>query len=69
MKINNDKALVENIKKQLQNNEILYGKRYCPCVSSYKYSELNNEDYICPCKDFRENTPIGEECHCGLFIK
>lgn len=40
-------------------------KSYCPCVAN----SLNKPDYKCPCKDFRENTKVGESCFCGLYIK
>ena len=29
----------------------------------------NYKDYICPCKDYRDNIEKGEPCRCGLFIK
>ena len=35
---------------------------YCPCAVT------KNEDTLCPCKDFREQTEPGE-CHCGRFKK
>ena len=38
---------------------------YCPCV----YNSKGKEEYKCWCKDFRENVPVGEMCHCELFIK
>lgn len=69
MKANEDKELVTEIVAQLNKNKRLYGARYCPCVPCYKYGTQNGNDYICPCKDFRENVKPGESCHCGLFIK
>lgn len=59
-KFNDDKALVEQIKAALRING-----GYCPCVLSSR----NHSDYKCPCKDFRLSTPVGETCHCGLFVK
>ena len=35
---------------------------HCPCAA------VHNEDTICPCKDFREQTTPGL-CHCGRFEK
>ncbi len=35
---------------------------YCPC------SIDQNDDTICMCKEFREQTTEGP-CHCGLYIK
>ena len=69
MQINEDKELVNEIIKQLKENKEKYGKFYCPCVPSYKYCTQDADDYICPCKDFRTNVPIGELCHCGLYRK
>lgn len=69
MRLNDDLELVNEVKKALIENKEKYGKPYCPCVVSEKYFEENSNDYICPCKDFRENTKQGEECHCGLYIK
>lgn len=60
-----DIELKEDILNKLKENKEKYGERYCPCVNPAEY----NKDYICPCKDFRENVKGGESCHCGLFIK
>lgn len=35
---------------------------YCPCEI------YQNEDTLCPCKNFREQTEPGE-CHCGRYEK
>lgn len=69
MKLNEDRELVKEICAALRENKKLYGKPYCPCVPSYKYATQNEQDYVCPCKDFRENVDMGEMCHCGLYIK
>lgn len=70
MKINNeDPVLVAEIRDKLAKNKELYGQRFCPCVISSCYTADNCQDYVCPCKDFRENVKEGETCHCGLFIK
>lgn len=34
---------------------------YCPCAVE------QNEDTLCPCKEFREGTD--EVCHCGRYRK
>ena len=58
IKINDDKELVEEIKKQLKEND-----GYCPCVLTKTPADK------CMCKEFRKkiesNTP--GLCHCGLF--
>lgn len=48
--------------KQLGENKIKYGKRYCPC------SLEQTEEWLCPCKEFREQNYEGE-CHCGRYYK
>lgn len=35
---------------------------YCPCAI------YQNEDTLCPCKEFREQTEPGV-CHCGRYEK
>ena len=50
-------------------NLIIKGLRendgYCPCIMNSK----GKEEYRCMCEDFRKNVPVGETCHCGLYIK
>ena len=56
IKLNPDKAVVEEIKTNLQAND-----GYCPCRIT------KSQDTKCMCKEFREQT--SGECHCGLYIK
>ena len=53
---NPDKTHVEEIKKQLKEND-----NYCPCVL------IKTPDTKCMCKEFREMEK--GTCHCGLYIK
>lgn len=53
----------DKVRLGLKANTQGYGKPYCPCVPSYLYSAPNAEDYVCPCKKYREEG----ECACGLF--
>lgn len=50
-------------------NAVLQGlkdnKGYCPCI----VNSINKPEYKCPCQDFRENTKVGEFCHCQLYKK
>ena len=42
-KINNeDKELVEDIKKSLKENKKKFGKPYCPCIPEYAYTAAND---------------------------
>ena len=56
--LNTDIDLVEEIKQALKANQ-----GYCPCVIEH------TPETKCMCKDFKENVPVGETCHCGLYIK
>ena len=38
---------------------------YCPSVADSK----GKPEYKCMCQDFINNTPVGQSCHCGLYIK
>lgn len=56
IKLNPNKAVVEEIKTKLKAND-----GYCPCRIT------KSQDTKCMCKEFREQT--SGECHCGLYIK
>ena len=57
IKLNEDKELVEEIKKALKEND-----GYCPCrIEKTPYTK-------CMCKEFREQKEPGY-CHCGLYYK
>lgn len=55
-----DKELVKMIRERLKENE-----GYCPCV----FESKGKEQYKCLCENFRLYTPVGETCHCGLYVK
>jgi len=59
---NPDTEMMQSAELGLQNMKAKYGKRYCPCAIK------QNEDTICPCKNFREQDTTGE-CHCGRYTK
>lgn len=52
-----DKELEKEIRQKLRENY-----NYCPC------KVVRNDDTMCMCKEFLEQTELGE-CHCGLYIK
>lgn len=56
IRLNNDKELVETIRKKLKEND-----GYCPCRIT------KTPESKCMCKEFL-NQAEGE-CHCGLYIK
>ena len=57
IKLNEDNAIVEEIRQALKNNE-----GYCPCRI------LRTPDNKCMCKEFRDQQTEGL-CHCGLYRK
>ena len=57
---NPDKEIVATIRQALKENG-----GYCPCI----FESKGKEKYRCICQDMRENVPVGEACHCGLYIK
>ena len=57
IKVSDNKEVVEEVRKKLIENS-----GYCPCKL------FKNEDTKCICKEFREQTELGE-CHCGLYVK
>lgn len=59
MKPNPDTGHVLTILSRLGENEIRYGKPYCPCLSQH------TEDTVCPCRYMRKN----QACRCGLYVK
>ena len=59
--VNPDKELVEEIRRELKEND-----GYCPCRIE------KTPDTRCMCREFREK--LGDpsfygECHCGLYVK
>ena len=58
--VSENNELVKEIRNELKDNE-----GYCPCV----YQSKCKPEYKCVCKDFKENVPVGQSCHCGLYIK
>ncbi len=67
IRLSDNKELVYEIKTKLKQNKEKYGETFCPCVLPTEYTSTNSNDYICMCKEFREQD--GGECHCGLYIK
>ena len=58
VKVVDDKARVEEIRKALEDND-----GYCPCRL------IKNVDTKCMCREFREQMAAGllGECQCGLY--
>jgi len=60
IRVTKDEQLKNEIRKRLKENG-----GYCPCVLNSR----GKSEYKCMCNDFINNTPIGQSCHCGLYIK
>jgi len=58
--VTEDKELITAIRAGLKEND-----GYCPCV----FESRGKEKYKCLCENFRLYTPVGQACHCGLYIK
>ena len=56
--LNENKEIVATIRAALKEKQ-----GFCPCVVGC------SPESKCMCKDFIENTPVGEYCHCGLYKK
>ena len=67
IRLSDDKELVLEIREKLKENQKQFGEQYCPCVTPNLYMSENSKDYICMCKEFREQE--SGECHCGLYVK
>lgn len=60
VKVTDNEEIRALIRQGLKDND-----GYCPCI----YESKGKPEYLCMCKDFRENIQVGETCHCGLYIK
>lgn len=58
--VTSNEELKQLIRRGLKDND-----GYCPCVINSK----GHEQYKCMCEDFLNNVPVGQHCHCGLYIK
>lgn len=56
----NDEEIKAAVLKGLKLN-----KGYCPCI----INSQGQPEYKCPCKEFREDIPVGKYCYCGLYLK
>jgi len=62
---NPDQEINEGIQMGLTRNNLMYGKRYCPC---FFVTGNKEEDRICPCKPALEHEiPEDGVCHCQIF--
>lgn len=57
-KLSDDTKMIASVREGLEQTG-----GYCPCRVEH------TDDTMCMCKEFREKTPVGNTCHCGLYIK
>ena len=72
IRLSDDKELVEEIDRKLKENKEKYGKAFCPCVLPSAYTSENSDDYVCMCKEFRDQIKdpnFKGFCHCMLYYK
>ena len=62
------KDVADSVIEGLARNQIMRGKRYCPCRLPSGNEELDKQ-YICPCRPSHEDVERDGHCHCYLFMK
>lgn len=62
------KEIADSIIEGLARNQLLHGKRYCPCRRLSGNLESDRQ-YICPCKMSDEDVIQNGHCHCYLYLK
>ena len=67
IRLSENEELVKEIREKLKENKNKYGEQFCPCIIPTEYKSENKEDYICMCKELREQK--SGDCHCGLSLK
>lgn len=60
VQVTSDIELRDSVRERLKDND-----GYCPCVIDSR----GKEEYKCMCRNFLDDTQVGESCHCGLYIK
>ena len=58
LRVSDNRELVEEVRRKLRDND-----GYCPCKL------IKDETTKCPCAETINELPVGQECHCGLYIK
>ncbi len=68
---NPDEEINESVSMGLTRNQMVYGKRFCPCFMVIGENEEQREradNRVCPCRPaIEEEIPQNGHCHCGIF--
>ena len=66
--LNPETAIADSVIEGLARNQILRGKRYCPCRLPTG-DEEKDKQYICPCRDSDADVEKDGHCHCYLYMR
>ncbi len=66
--MNSMKEVADSVIEGLARNQIIRGKRYCPCRLPTGNEETDKQ-YICPCKMSTEDVERDGHCLCYLYLK
>ena len=66
--LNPSKDIADSVIEGLARNQILRGKRYCPCRLP-SGDEGQDKQYICPCRPSHDDVEESGHCHCYLYMK
>ncbi|MDD4330577.1 MAG: ferredoxin-thioredoxin reductase catalytic domain-containing protein [Aliarcobacter sp.] len=68
---NPDEEVNKSIQMGLTRNQLIYGKKFCPCfmvIGQNKEEQEKSENRLCPCTPALANEiPTSGSCHCGIF--
>ena len=68
---NPDEEVNKSIQMGLTRNQMIYGKKFCPCfmvIGQTPEEQESNENRLCPCTPALTNEiPSKGSCHCGIF--
>ena len=68
---NPDFEVNESIQMGLTRNQMIYGKKFCPCfmvIGQTTQEQETSENRLCPCTPaLTSEIPTKGSCHCGIF--
>jgi sulfur-carrier protein adenylyltransferase/sulfurtransferase len=68
---NPDEEVNKSIQMGLTRNQMIYGKKFCPCfmvIGQTPSEQETSENRLCPCTPALTNEiPSKGSCHCGIF--
>ncbi len=68
---NPDDEINESVIMGLTRNQLVYGKKFCPCfmvIGKTAEEQKAADNRVCPCKiGLKEEIPQNGTCHCGIY--